>query len=471
MKPLALLGLLAPAAAFAGPRVTLPTPVEQFSAEAAGISHVIYLERCRGGCSVMKSNTNDALAGLSSVPQTPGAHTITEFRSKDGMTGAPADMEWNELLQCVREVYSPFDVVVTDVKPTEGTYHLAIVAGFPSELGFGQDILGVAPLANNCAAQDNVMSFSFANAHPPQLRVNNLCWTVAQESAHAFGLDHTFKFTDGRSTCNDPMTYQIDCGGQRFFRNYPAKCGEFNERACHCGGVQNSHGRLLSVFGAGTPITSLPTSTIVVPRVNEPLGTSIAADAGSQRGISRVELYVNGFPWVDQKGAVFGLNGQPNPSTHVMQLPSNLPDGICDFMVRAYDDLGAFADSPIVTKTKGAPCVTADTCAQGQKCNAGKCEWDPPTAETGDSCDYAAQCKSFLCIGNDDKVCSQRCTPADTTSCPSGLECIETGPEMGLCFPPSGGGCCSASNGRVPWLQIAGSATLFGLLMRRRRRR
>jgi hypothetical protein len=76
-----------------------------------------------------------------------------------------------------------------------------------------------------------------------------------------------------------------------------------------------------------------------------------------------------------------------------------------------------------------------------------------------------------LCIGDDDMICSQRCSPADKTSCPMGLECIETGVEMGLCFTPSSGGCCSASNGRVPWLQIAGSAAIFGLLMRRRRRR
>jgi hypothetical protein len=141
-------------------------------------------------------------------------------------------------------------------------------------------------------------------------------------------------------------------------------------------------------------------------------------------------------------------------------------------MVRAYDDLGAVTDSAVVTRTKGAPCETAETCATGQQCNAGKCEWDPGYGETGDSCDFAAQCKSFLCIGDDDMICSQRCSPADKTSCPMGLECIETGVEMGLCFTPSsGGGCCSASNGRVPWLQIAGSAAIFGLLMRRRRRR
>jgi hypothetical protein len=472
MKPLALVALLAPAAAFAGPRVVVPTPVEQFGvAEAGAISHVIYLERCRGGCTVTKSNTNDALAGLSSVPQTPGVHTIAEFRSKDGMIGAPADPEWEQLMQCVREVYSPFDVTVTDVKPTEGTYHLAIVAGFPAELGFGEDILGVAPLANNCAAQDNVMSFSFANAHPPQLRINNLCWTVAQESAHAFGLDHTFKFTDGRSTCNDPMTYQVDCGGQRFFRNFPAKCGEFNERTCRCGSTQNSHARLVSVFGAGTPITGAPTADIFVPNAGDPLGAFVSAHVGSKRGITRVELYVNGFPWIEQPGIAFTPIGQPNPGVYQFNLPANLPDGISDFSVRAYDDLGGVADSPVVTRTKGAPCVTADTCAQGQKCTAGKCAWDPPTAEAGDACEYAAQCTSFLCVGDAEKICSQRCNPSDKSTCPSDLECVETGPEMGLCFTPSGGGCCSASNGRVPWLQIAGSAVILGLVMRRRRRR
>ncbi|HLL20517.1 MAG TPA: hypothetical protein VK427_00215, partial [Kofleriaceae bacterium] len=246
---LLVLALVAPAVSVAERRAperrAIVTPVEEFTNRRATISHVLYLERCRGGCTVTKANTNDAKQNLSTVPQSAGTKTITEFRNRDNQSGAAADQEWAELVQCMREVYSPFDIEITDTKPTSGTYHVAVVAGFPSELGFGEDILGVAPLASNCSAQDNVMSFSFANAHGPTARVENLCWTASQESAHAFGLDHAFQFLDGRSTCNDPMTYRVDCGGQRFFRNQRAKCGEFAERPCRCGDTQNSHKKLL----------------------------------------------------------------------------------------------------------------------------------------------------------------------------------------------------------------------------------
>src|SRR5687768_4265565 len=93
--------LLVPVAASAeplvlrNPRITIETPVQAFSAPHAPISKVIYLERCRGGCMVTKANTNDALAGLSTIPQSAGTKSITEFMNKDGQTGAAADAEWN----------------------------------------------------------------------------------------------------------------------------------------------------------------------------------------------------------------------------------------------------------------------------------------------------------------------------------------------------------------------------------------
>ena len=114
-------------------------------------------------------------------------------------------------------------------------------------------------LASDCGAIDNVISLSFANAHGSTSVagcVLNICWTAGQESAHAFGLDHEYAFVaDDRSACSDPRTYRSDCGGQKFFRNEAARCGENVKRACQCTATQNSHAKLLSVFGAGTPIT------------------------------------------------------------------------------------------------------------------------------------------------------------------------------------------------------------------------
>ena len=76
-------------------------------------------------------------------------------------------------------------------------------------------------------------------------------------NAHAYGLDHGYcrqrQLAVNHSACNDPMTYRNDCGGEKFFRNENANCGETANRGC-----VRRHAELalsLSVFGAGTPIT------------------------------------------------------------------------------------------------------------------------------------------------------------------------------------------------------------------------
>lgn len=464
--------------AVTGKRISIQTPVDQFVPHAV-ISQTLYLERCKGGCTVQKGSVNDARTMTSSIVGTcpSGGCRISEYINNAGESGAAADAEWAALVQCMKEVYSPFDVNVTDVKPPAGSSaHVAIVAGIPQEAGFSGDILGVAPVARDCSPQDNVISFSFANAHQPgSTRVFDLCHTVAQESAHAFGLDHAFEFLDGRSTCNDPMTYRFDCGGQRFFRNESAKCGEYEERDCQCGSTQNSHSKLLAVFGAGTPLTAPPTVTVTLPASSGgTLGAVVGARAKSQRGISKVELLLNGYKWAEAKGAAFGQNGQPE-TTYSIMVPGNVPNSIVDVVVRAYDDLGTFTDSQVVTVTKGAPCTSADTCATGQKCEAGKCFWVPPAGELGDECSYPQFCKSGLCQGTAElQVCTQPCIPDVQDSCPNDLTCAKTGVGQGICFPgeAEGGGCCSVGDdSSAPWVHAAAAFLVLGLLVSSRRRR
>ena len=90
----------------------------------------------------------------------------------------------------------------------------------------------------------------------------------------------------------------------------------------------------------------------------------------------------------------------------------------------------------------------------------------------GDECDYPQFCQSLKCVGEEgNRICSEDCNPLEANTCPNGLVCVETGPETGLCFTESGGGCCSVSNGRPPWAQIFASMFVFAALMRRRRRR
>jgi hypothetical protein len=453
-----------------GTRMMVDTPVARYATPAAPISSTIYLERCSGGCTVNTGN-NDARTNTSSISKT--ASFINEFRNTAGQTGDAATPEWAQIVQCMKEVYSPYNVTVTDVKPASGaSFHEAVIAGSPAEMGLDSNILGVAPLANDCSAIDNVMSFTFANRHGAADRVLNICWTAAQESAHAFGLDHEYSFPDNRSACNDPMTYRDDCGGEKFFRNDFANCGETASRACRCGALQNSHLKVLGVFGAGTPITGKPTITMVSPAAGEMLGRGVTVQAGAKRGVARVELYFNNYKWTEVAGAAFGKSGQADPSSYTLLVPAALPDSVVDVKAIAYDDLEIATESAVVTVTKGAPCATAATCATGQKCEAGKCFWDPPAGEIGDDCAFQQFCKSGLCTGTaQQQICTQACTPGAADSCPSGLDCVASSANAGVCFFQDSGGCCSVDHGGGAWWVHAGiSALVLGLMLRRRQR-
>ncbi len=138
--------------------------------------------------------------------------------------------------------------------------------------------------------------------------------------------------------------------------------------------------------------------------------------------------------------------------------------------------LGIETDSATVTVTKGTACTTADTCLTGQKCEAGKCFWDPPTGMLGDACTYNEFCVTGMCQNSDiGQYCTQSCVVNSSDGCPASFDCIPTSDTQGVCLPQDagGGGCCSV--GPESSAKTAGHVGLgllvFGLVFRRRRRR
>lgn len=454
-------------------RIAVETSPDAFTHPAAEPALVLFVNRCSGGCIITGGTVNDARNHVSSIPD-PGSYVVEEYKNAAGLTGVAADAEWTAVLDCLKDVYSPYNVMITDVKPAEGiAFNEAIVAGRPEQIGLGPDILGIAPLANDCSAQSNAMSFSFANYHSNTERVNNICWTASQEGGHTYGLDHQFVFEDGESACSDPTTYRMDCGGRKFFRNRFAQCGEDKVRKCRCSQSQNSHQKLLSVFGAGTVTTDPPTVTMSFPSdsITVAAGWGVRAEAGSERGVNKVELYLNGSRWLVQPGAKFGSRGQLNPAVYMMPVPAAVPDGVIDVYVRALDDLGAEASSATVMVTKGSPCTNASSCLDGQSCDAGRCTYPAPAGELGDSCSYDQYCKSWSCIEatSGDKRCVSDCRTSDTASCPAEFQCLPTGDtEAGVCWPTDTGGCCSARRD-AGWSHFAFGAAVLAMLRRKRR--
>jgi len=264
------------------------------------------------------------------------------------------------------------------------------------------------------------------------------------------------------------MSYRSDCGGQRFFRPFPVTCGEFVSRECSCASTQNSHEHLLEILGPGTPITAPPAVSVDFPLPNQQLfGDAVLVTAGAQRGVAALELWLNGTHWTTSPGAVFGPTGQPI-TQYTIELPKSVPDGIIDIDITVKDDIGVATAAPTVTIIKGEPCVSADTCAFGQRCDAGRCLWDPPTGEVGDTCSYPQFCKSGICAGDGTmSQCSERCNLDEPNSCPTGFTCWYDFPD-GICWPgdDATSGCCSA--------HANPAHALFGLVLlvvvRRRRR-
>jgi MYXO-CTERM domain-containing protein len=147
----------------------------------------------------------------------------------------------------VSDLFSRFNVVITDVEPTSGDYVEAVVAGTPNEIGMPWGVGGVAPFdPYSCGVIPDAIVYAFAGVYiDPGYSggERSLCETTAQEIAHAFGLDHEL-------LCEDPMTYLDGCGAKEFQDVYAA-CGEFEERECSCNRAsQNSVQEMFEKLGA-----------------------------------------------------------------------------------------------------------------------------------------------------------------------------------------------------------------------------
>lgn len=382
-------------------------------------SNIIFLNKCEGGCTIFPGNDDSRTNRSSVVAGTLGQTAfISEF--------AYGQEEWDEIVDCVTRVYEPYDIVITDVDPGANVSHFeAIVAGTDDEIN--TEAGGIAPAS--CGVINNAITFSFAN-QGGQSGLAQMCWTVAQETAHAFGLDHEF-------LCSDPMTYLSDCGFDKTFQDVNAPCGEFESRGCYCGGnTQNSHQFLLGHFGAGevTPPTveiNRPTDGAIV-RSNFPF--EVAAEDDIE--VSRVEFIING-------AVVADLTAEP--------WVINAPDGLSGEVrveARATDNAGATSSSEVVTVTI-----------------------DDTSIDFGGECADDNDCASRLCAFDSDGQgsCTESCLlDAEEDTCPDGSTCLAAG-ESGVCWKKSssGGGLCSSAPPTTP---LSALLVLLGAFVWRRRR-
>jgi Big-like domain-containing protein len=350
------------------------------------------------------------------------------------------DRSWNQLLGCMRDAYSPFNVEVTDVDPGDAPHVEVVVSGHPTDIGQQDGVGGIAPMA--CDVIDNAVAYAFPETYGDD--PSGICEAAAQESAHAFGLDHEMQ-------CDDFMTY-LWCG-TKSFRDVDAPCGEFRERTCSCGGsTQNSYQYLMSVLGPADevpPDEEPPTVSITSPADGAEVDSTfrIDVDAADNVALSIVELYVDG-----DRTASLGV-----PPWRFVA-PPDLGSGDHEIEVRATDTSNLTASDHITVTLPGGTDPGQGEDPQGQT----------SLGRLGDDCDGPAMCDSNACVASDG-YCTERCTD----SCADGFTCTDT-PEGQYCLRSakkderSRG--CAVGGPLTPGdgIPILVGLTLLGLVHRRR---
>lgn len=426
------------------------------TAENSHISKILYVNGCwDGGCTLTPGDDNAITNSTSLIEQ---ASVLSEFDKGQEF--------WDATIECVRTVYKPYNIQIVTEDPGAVPHHEAIAAGHAAEVNW-QGALGVAP--SICDPRNNVISFSFANDHDGL--ANNplhLCWTIAQESAHAYGLEHAYD-------CSDAMTYLNGCM-PKMFRDKNIQCQDSMippnpVPQCRCGGsAQNSHKWLIALFGPGEGADA-PVVTFTTPAANASVmnGFPIQVETDDIRGTNRAELYLNGWP-IDTQ--------EVEDDTYTFRAPMDFSDGVIHIEVRVYNDVG-IEGVATRTVTKGSPCGSNADCKDGvEECTDGACIFVPGTGAKGDPCEDSYDCASMLCgtLGGE-SYCTEDCNPFDETSCGDGFDCLNTNASEGVCWPAGDdgetGGCCSVapSKRRVPVAPLLLTLLVGAALVLSRRRR
>lgn len=233
---------------------------------------IIFMNRMGG---TYTPGFNDARTNRSTIP------SFTASISPWGVS----DANWDFVMGCVQDAWSPFNVIITDVDPGDVPHFESVVAGYPGDVGMSSGVGGVSPFTSDCSVIPNSIVFTFAEVYGSNYQA--VCETVAQEVAHSFGLDHEYM-------CEDPMTYLGGCG-EKTFQNTAALCGEYSARTCACGGsTQNSVAMLTSRIGAADTVA--PTVAITAPTDGATVapGFTVSANAADDTGVYSVALIIDG---------------------------------------------------------------------------------------------------------------------------------------------------------------------------------
>jgi hypothetical protein len=429
---------------------------------AAVTSNVIFLDRCASGCNITLSGSDDSRTDESTI----GGGTLQAFSC--------GDQVWNDVVQCVQDVFREFNVQIVTTDPGTTTHLEVKVAGLPGNLrDYHNQPLpntagGIAPF--RCQQyQQNALVFDFAGVW--SCSVDDICRAAAQEIAHTWSLDHS-------TVAADPMSY-FNFSDRRYFQNQAQQCGSdcvfgqsplgatctgtpAQDHVCYCtnASTQNPWQQIRALFGAQMP--TAPTTMITKPLDGAAVAPDfpVIATVTSPYGpVSKVELRVDGQ-----------LVSTATSMPFVFNAPSSLGEGSHTVEVTGYDRHDVSSKKQVSVYI-GKPCMKpADCPSNTDTCIGGRCVPGPGVqGGLGMACTDPSQCASGQCDSDGMKTyCVETCMKGQ---CPSGFGCAIDMGDTGVCWPgyddgSGGGGGCGTTGGNP--LALGASALLLMLAKRRR---
>lgn len=256
--------------------------------------------------------------------QTNTSSIVTRTSQVPGWAASSAD--WAATMACMKEVWSRFDVTITDVDPGKVPHIEAIFARAPSDVGINDYIGGISPFTSDCSVIESSIVFAFTDNLAKRPRT--ICEVMSQEIAHSFGLDHEL-------LASDPMTY-LSYSGPREFQDQDASCGEDKARPCGisgstCRATQNSVALLRARLGAANRDNTPPSVGITAPAdaATVAAGFAITATASDNVAIKSVQFYVDGEMAATRTAAPYTLDTDPMlaAGSHTISVEATDADG------------------------------------------------------------------------------------------------------------------------------------------------
>jgi uncharacterized protein (TIGR03382 family) len=270
-------------------------PAEPVAATGLARTHTIYLNHTGA---LLTPGFNDSQANTSTI--------VTRATQVPGWNASAAD--WAATVSCMKDIWSRFDVTITDVDPGATPHMEALFARSPADVGITTNVGGISPFSASCSVIEGSIVFAFTDSLPRQPRV--ICEVMSQEVAHSYGLDHEL-------VASDPMTY-LAFTGNREFQDRDASCGESTARPCGIGAVscratQNSVQLLLSRLGAANRDRQAPSVGITAPAESAKVapGFAISATATDNVAIKTVAFYIDGDLVATRTQAPYELTTDP----------------------------------------------------------------------------------------------------------------------------------------------------------------